>query len=77
VFATVLGLTEASAEVLRNALLAAAQTSDCRTGRLDQYGRRYVLDFQMRHLTGKAMVRSVWIIRTGETLPRFVSCYVL
>jgi hypothetical protein len=43
----------------------------------DQYGQRYVLDFDMTGAAGSAAVRSAWIVLANEDVLRFVSCYVL
>lgn len=43
----------------------------------DEYGKRYVLDFSLTTDRGRATVRSSWIVRTGEDVLRFVTCYVL
>ena len=77
VFATALGLTADNAEELRDMLLVAARTNDARPTEQDAYGQRYVLDFRMQGPAGQAMVRSSWIIRSGEDFPRLTSCYVL
>lgn len=77
VFASALGLTSKDAAPLRDALLEAAQTHDAEAMRKDEYGARYVLDFEMAEPSGRAAVRSVWIVRHGEAFPRLVSCYVL
>jgi hypothetical protein len=42
----------------------------------DSYGRRYVLDFEMSTPVGTVIVRSTWIVRTGENVPRFITCDV-
>ena len=39
-----------------------------------RYGQRYVLVFEMIGLRGSAKVRSLWIVRTGEDIPRLTSC---
>ena len=77
VFARALGLTQADAELLRDALLIAATEADATPGERDEYGQRYVLDFPMSGPSGRATVRSNWIILEGETFPRLTSCYVL
>lgn len=77
VFASALGLTAQSAELLQSALLAAARTNDAIAMEHDQYGQRYVLDFPLRTPAGRALVRGGWIVRTGEEFPRLTSCYVL
>jgi hypothetical protein len=78
IFALKLGLTAADSAVLGDALLAAAATSNSVAPSLgDDYGQRYVIDFELSGPRGTAMVRSAWIVRTGESIPRFASCYVL
>lgn len=76
VFASVLGLTVADADGLRDALLHAAVNEEAILGRRDNYGQRYTIDFIMTTAIGTATVRSGWIVRAGETTPRLTSCYV-
>ena len=76
VFAAVLGLTADDTELLRDALLQAALTEDAIPTDQDEFGQRYVVDFQMQGPQGTAIVRSGWIVRTGEQFPRLTSCYV-
>jgi hypothetical protein len=79
VFLACLGLTADNAEMVRTALIAAVRDRqlDIRTTTLDEYGQRYVLDFGMTTASGDAKIRSIWIVRTGEKVLRFTSCYVL
>jgi hypothetical protein len=77
VFASVLGLTADKAEELREALLSAALSEEAAPAEEDEYGRRYVLDFEMSTETASATIRSGWIVRSGEDFPRFTSCWVL
>ena len=65
VFASALGLTvdDTVVEAAEEALVAEE----------DQYGQRYMLDFEM----SSAVVRSGWMVRSGEDFPRFTSCWVL
>ena len=79
VFRSRLGLTAGGADMLRGALLDAARArqDDLRATDADDYGQRYVLDFEMTTATGTAMVRSAWIILASEDVLRFTSCYVL
>lgn len=77
VFASVLGLTGGDADVLRHSLLKAAVDGEVVLGERDDYGQRYVLDFEMAGPRGRATVRSNWIILRGETYPRMTSYYVL
>jgi hypothetical protein len=79
VFRSRLGLAPADAEMLRAALLRAAQgqPQDLRLVDSDGYGQRYVLDFEMTTPASTATVRSSWIVPTGQDVLRFVTCYVL
>ncbi len=77
VFAAALGLTQDDADLLREALLFAVRESDAREAEKDDYGIRYLLDFQMAGPSGDAMLRSSWIVLKGEDVPRLTSCYVL
>lgn len=76
VFRAALGLTAADAVVLRNALLRAAEIGEAVTGRSDEFGQRYVIDFEMTTEVGTATVRSAWMIGTGEDHPRLTTCYI-
>jgi hypothetical protein len=66
-----------SASKLRETLLSAARSKEAVTAEEDEYGKRYVLDFEMRTAVGTATVRSGWIVRHGEDFPRLTSCYVV
>jgi hypothetical protein len=77
VFLSALGMTAAASEELRSALLVAAKEEDAIRGVSDLYGTRYVIDFQIKWKERSAWVRSSWILRSDETTPRFVTCYVL
>lgn len=77
VFASVLGVTDREAEVLRRALLRAAVENEAVLTELDDYGQRYVIDCEMVGPRGPAKIRSNWIMLKGQTAPRLTSCYVL
>ena len=76
VFASV-GIREADAGELKTALLAAASDGEAVLGAANPYGHRYVVDFGMDRQGRTVRIRSTWIVRAGEDLPRLTSCYVL
>jgi len=76
VFASV-GIREDDAEELKTALLAIASSAEARFGLANPYGQRYILDFDFVRQDRTIRIRSTWIVRTGEQLPRLTSCYVL
>jgi hypothetical protein len=74
VFASV-GIRQAAAEEFRTALVAAASNSEARLGIANPYGQRYIIDFDLVRPDRTVKVRSTWIVRIGEELPRLTSCY--
>jgi len=78
VFAARLGLARSDAALLRAELLRAAGGSpDAVQGVADGFGRRFTLDLTVSGPKGSGVVRSAWIVRTGEDFPRLTSCYLL
>jgi hypothetical protein len=76
-FLSALGFAESSAPIIRTALLDAVLINNAVPGEIDEHGQRFTIDFPMAGPSGNALVRSVWIIRTGEDFPRLVSCYII
>ncbi|MGD9564223.1 MAG: DUF6883 domain-containing protein [Pyrinomonadaceae bacterium] len=77
VFAKVLGLTQSDASELAEALMLAITNLEAEPGKLDRFGQRYVIDFEMARESRSAMIRSVWIVDNGQDHPRLVTCFVL
>jgi hypothetical protein len=78
VFLSALGMTNSDADKLREILLSATALNDeVALTSTDEYGQRYSLDVLVAWGRREALVRSAWIIKTGEDFPRLVSCYVL
>lgn len=77
VFRSVLGVTEADAAMLEAALLAAVQAQEAVLERTDAYGAHHSVEFVLNVGGRSARVRSLWIVRTDEDFPRFVSAFVM
>lgn len=77
VFKSALGMTVDHVDELREALIAAARDGNAIPGISDEYGTRYIMDFELRRGERVATIRSSWIVQSGETEPRFVTCFVL
>ena len=78
VFDSVLGITLANGNVLRQAILDAAAVSDQAEARGDNgHGEVYVLRFPLETARGKAIVLTAWIIRYGEDFPRLTTCFIV
>jgi hypothetical protein len=76
VFREALGLQRSDAAWLRDVLLEAARSSEASPVAVDSWGTHWRLDVAIRRQRKSAVVRSIWIVRTGESVPRFVTCWV-
>jgi hypothetical protein len=77
VFYARLGMTANDAEELQEAILVAIAAYDAVLGEQDEHGQRYTPDFPLERQGKQAIVRTAWIVRQSEGLPRLTSCYVL
>jgi hypothetical protein len=77
VFRQTLGIEQTDAAWLRQALLEGLRASDATEIAADEFGRRFRVDVPLARQGRHAVVRTVWIVRPGEGLPRFVTCWVL
>ena len=75
-FQRLAGLNRHNAALLLDALRQAASCGDAVTGKVDRYGRRYVIDFEFAGPGGTATIRSTWIVKADEDVPRLVTCYI-
>jgi hypothetical protein len=58
-------------------LLEAARSGEALQVGEDAWGTYWRLDATVRRQGKTAVVRTIWIVRTGYDVPRFVSCWVL
>jgi hypothetical protein len=77
VFREALDLQRGDAAWLRDVLLEAARTGEAFEVGEDAWGNYWRLDATIRRQGKSAVVRTIWIVRTGESVPRLVTCWVL
>lgn len=77
VFRAALGIDQADAAWLREALLSAVQNAEATKLAIDQFGTQWQVDLAVQRQERRAVVRTIWIVRSGETTPRFVTCWVV
>ena len=75
-FQALVGVNQSNSTLLLDALRGAAAAGDATLGKVDQYGYRYVIDFDFQGPRGTVEIRSVWIVKAGEAVPRLVTCYI-
>ncbi len=76
VFKTKLGLTSNDFNELKELLLQGIKNNEAKESFTDVYGKRFYVDFSLTRLDFTAAIRSLWIVRSNEDFPRFISCYV-
>jgi hypothetical protein len=76
-FREVLGIDQSDARWLRETLLDAVRHEEAIEVAADNYGSRWRVDIAVTRQGTHVVIRTVWIVRSGENVPRFVSCWVL
>ena len=77
VFRHALGIDRQDAAWLRESLLQGLTQTDAVELASDEFGSRWRVDIPIVRQERRVVVRSVWIVPIRESLPRFVSCWVL
>jgi len=80
VFKAKLGIGVNDAERLRELILEAVLTAEATEQKSTVYGRRFIVEFEVSWPEGKfilstALVRTGWIIRNDEDIPRLTTCF--
>ncbi|GBD88540.1 hypothetical protein BMS3Abin03_02476 [bacterium BMS3Abin03] len=77
VFEKVINLEAKDANKLKVLLYKAVNNSDAKFLTKDNFGSRYQIDFQIENNNKIATIRSLWIVRNEDGIPRLITCYVL
>ena len=71
-----LGYSAAQWEILRDDLLGLAQTGTAISGQASGFGKKFEVDGILTGPFGRsAYFKTVWMLRTGEAFPRFVTAF--
>jgi hypothetical protein len=76
-FRDLLGINQSDALWFRETLLESIRHNEAFEITADAYGSRWRIDIPMARHGKSLVVRTVWIVRSGEDVPRFVTCWVL
>ena len=77
VFRETLGVDRADAQWLRELLLELVPEREATRLAADAFGTRWRVDLPIARHGKSVVVRTVWIVKAGEDVPRFVTCWVL
>lgn len=75
-FEKLLGIRQANREVLREALLDAAENEAVAREVATPYGKKYEMQFPLSGPAGTKTVLAVWMIDHRSDRPRLITCYV-
>jgi filamentous hemagglutinin len=75
-FKAALGFDQQNADLLMREILQGVGRNDAAYVGTTRYGRVFTIDMPWTGPGGKAIDRTVWIIMTGENVPRLSSLYV-
>ncbi len=76
VFSARLGISATDSVALKAAIEEGILHSEVSAHGQTPHGSRYVVDLDLTWRGKNAIVRTAWMVRNGETVPRLVSCYV-
>ena len=77
VFHEALGLSVGDAEWLLQKLREGVQNYPAEKQETDGFGSRWRVDLSLTRQEKSVVVRTGWIIKTGEQFPRLTTCWVL
>lgn len=75
-FNSLLGITPADVHLLEMALRKAAKDGEAAPGKSSPFGQKWEVRFSMPGPRGAKNVLSVWLVASGHTIPRLITCYV-
>jgi hypothetical protein len=76
-FLAALGIGSEDAHWLKEHLLKALQHCEAEQQDVDPFGQRWAVNILLKRQAKHAVVRTVWMINRGSTIPRLVTCWVL
>ena len=77
VFREALGIGRDDSAALGEEFLEAARTGAASPAGTDEWGPRWSIDVAIARQNKRAVVRTIWMVRVDEDIPRFVTCWVL
>jgi hypothetical protein len=77
VFREALGLSVDDAEWLQRELLEGIQNQPAEKFEVNDYGGLWRVDLPLTRHDRSVVLRTGWIIKTGEQFPRLITCWVL
>lgn len=77
VFASCLGIGRQDAEILRKNILLKMKDAELVLSDSDEFGIRFTADLVIKIYGRTAMVKTIWINRSGSSVLELVTCYII
>ena len=77
VFASQLGIHRREAEILKEKILREINDAELVPTFEDQFGKRFSADLGVNINNRFALVRTIWILKSGRNIPELVTCYII
>lgn len=77
VFAAVLGMTQEDSQWLKSEISKGILSHKAQRAEPTPFGERYTVEFPLSKNGNTALLRTAWMIRNEEEVPRLTSCYLL
>jgi len=77
VFASQLGVGKAEDRQLKEKMIQEMKSAEIEPGIEDQFGKRFSADLTIHIKEQSALVKTIWILRTGHNTPELVTCYII
>src|SRR5690348_12402836 len=76
VFAATIGVSRQDSEWLREVLMTGVKSGDATELLAGPSGTRWRVDIPVERHRKRIVVRTIWIVRSYERVPRFITCWV-
>jgi hypothetical protein len=76
-FKAALGIAQTDAEWLRQAILTGLASANAEAQETDEFGSRWQADVTIARQNRQVVVRTVWLLPPGASVPRLVTCWVV
>jgi hypothetical protein len=73
-FASSLGISASQSEWLRESILKGLAEKAAIALETDEFGQRWRVDMLLERQDRRTMIRTIWMVRNGEIIPRFITC---
>ncbi|MDR9367133.1 MAG: hypothetical protein RI575_17490 [Balneolaceae bacterium] len=77
VFSSQLGIGRNDADLLKEKIIENMKEVEIEWAHEDKFGKRFSADLNINMKNRSALVRTIWIIKSGTDIPELVSCYII